>query len=351
MDKLSLRNAIKEAINKSQLETIIARILDDEEGFARAKELQQAVADRLRRAGWETHAIKVKNCFSRGHLELWDRGEGDFQKRWMPRISYMQHPRGHDVAIGACGLPKLCPFHARIETRRRLERYLPYVQVAVESGQRLKFVTLTTMNVSAGRLQEGWDEIWSAWAKLRRSDCWTASAAIATFEVTWSDYDGGSWNVHLHILAAVPQGVDFSYRRIQQRWQEITGARIVDFKNVKSWSKEGLVKGVAEVLKYVSKFEVVGTLSDSAFAEWVQTVFGRRTLRSYGQWYRLQDLDLDEEEPVGELVAAFDWCWSEAGGLRVFLIQVNKSLTAEEHSQEFGSYELRNLALARAGPG
>ena len=65
--------------------------------------------------------------------------------------------------------------------------------------------------------------------------------------------------------------------------------------------------------------KLLGTLSDSAFAEWVQTVLGRRTLRSYGQRYRLQDLDPDEEEPVGELVAEFDWCWSEAGGLLALL--------------------------------
>lgn len=349
MDKLSLRNAIKEAINKSQLETIIARILDDEEGFARAKELQQAVADRLRRAGWETHAIKVKNCFCRGHLEIWN-ADGNLRTRWMPRIWYTQHPMGHDVAVGACGLPKLCPFHARMETRRRIERYLPTIEKSARSG-RLRFVTLTTRNAPMGGLATVWDEIWNAWTKLRKSDCWTASGALAAFEVTYSDYDGGSWNAHLHVLCVVPRGVDFSYRRIQAKWEEITGAPIVDFEQVRSSSPDGLVSGLHEVLKYVSKFDDLAAMPDEAFSEWFEFMHGRRALRSYGEWYRLQDLDLDEEEPVGELVAAFDWRWSRESGISVFLIQVNKSMLASEEEREFGVNHFAAFSLARAGPG
>lgn len=346
MDKL--RNSIRTALKQRQLNELVTQAIQ-EENFCRAKELQQSVADKLESIQHHTYALKVRNCFAHGHLEIWN-ADGNLRTRWMPRIWYTQHPMGYDVAVGACGLPKLCPFHARMETRRRIERYLPTIEKSARSG-RLRFVTLTTRNAPMGGLATAWDEIWNAWTKLRKSDCWTASGALAAFEVTYSDYDGGSWNAHLHVLCVVPRGVDFSYRRIQAKWEEITGAPIVDFEQVRSSSPDDLVSGLHEVLKYVSKFDDLAAMPDEAFSEWFEFMHGRRALRSYGEWYRLQDLDLDEEELVGELVAAFDWCWSEAGGLRVFLIQVNKSLTAEEHSQEFGSYELRNLALARAGPG
>lgn len=317
------RESLNEALRRDRLEQMVSEIIGDE-GFSAAMKTKEKVADKLEAIGADGHAIKVRECFVCG--DLWEYKSG--KRVWYPRLREAKDHRGHAVKVGGCGLPKLCQYHARIETRRRLAKYLPHVIKSAKS-HRIQFVTLTLLNRPLGQLAEGLEFAWSSFNKMRMSDEWTATGQLATIETTYSEENG--WNLHLHVLVAIPFGRDFSWRRIQERWMAITGATIVDFQRVRG--KDGdLARGLVETLKYVSKHEEIASLEDDAFEEWYNAFFGHRTLRSSGIWYGLQNIVLDDEDDNpdadDELIGVFRWVWGPTEGIRVFLILVNNSTDA-----------------------
>lgn len=313
-----------DAEERREIEDSAALVMRDG-GFAEARRIARKMGAKLRSAvGREDLASKVEDCYSSGRIEIWE----DHTK-WSPHRS--------------CGLPKLCPFHAKGETARRLRKYLPHL---IEAGKRyrLQFMTVTIRNPALGELKAGVKKIFDAWDKLRRSKCFApVRGAMANLELTWNDA-GQSYNLHLHVLLAVARGEDFSWEHVQARWQELTGDPIVNFRLVRGRGGE-LANALAEVCKYTSKFKATTAgsqtnegkaggglldMPDPAFAEWFAAFWRLRSMRSYGIWYNVPDPPEGEEgEEDGEPVATLVWREREdrAGRRRlsVILIQANKS--------------------------
>lgn len=315
---------LDEANDRIALEERISKKINDQ-GFAKAMAAKEEIAKKLDEIGAHTHALKVRECFCSGERHVFDSG----RTVWYPEIREVQDHRGFWVDVGGCGLPKLCPFHGRIETRRRISKYLPHIEVTSHT-HRIQFVTFTSLNAPRGHLSDCVRRTWDALRKLQRAKLWTADGSLATLETTYSPETG--WNVHIHALVAVPywrkgQRVDFDWAKIQKRWESLTGASVVDFKPVNV--SQNLTGGLVETLKYVSKHDDLGDMETDVFAEWYSAFHGHRSLRSYGIWYGLQDIELDDADEAEEgeqLIGVLRWHWlADAKAVRVFLIQVNKS--------------------------
>lgn len=314
---------LAKALARTKMEEQISAAIN-EQGFPRAMAMKEAIADKLEEIESFTHALKVRECFCSGERHVFSSG----RTVWYPHLHDVEH-NGQWIKVGGCGLPRLCPFHGRIDTRRRITKYLPHVEQAARTN-RIQLVTLTVPNAPRGGLKSCMDGIWAAFNRLRRSKIWTATGSIVTLEMTFNKVTG-SWNVHLHALIAVPYQRNFDWKGIQARWQRLTGALVVDFQQVKR-NGEGLTGGLLETLKYVSKFDDVAELDTDDFFEWYHAIFRHRTLRTHGIWNRLEDIKLDDEDEAVEgeqLIGVLQWHWVESEkAVHVFLIQVNNSTTA-----------------------
>jgi len=328
VERAFVRHGQKPEINvavdtRERSELLGDRLLGDED-FSVALGVRNQMSRQLARIGEETLAEKVGECFETGRVELYELGDTQF------------------VPHSACGYGKLCPFHARTETRRRLRRYLPAVEEAAKKYRGYRHMTLTIPNARAGRLQEdGWDKLWSAWNALRRRQSMDLMVgAIVNWEDTWNP-ETETHNAHLHALVAIDYG-DFDYGLIQSDWQDLTGGKMVRFTeiNPRSMGDNKVRDALAEVMKYPTKFtkksrrqedaaacrqgEGLVTFPEDAFREWFDVVHGARTMRTYGIFYSIEEPE-EEEEERGDMVALLVW-----RGTRVSLIQVYNSALLEE---------------------
>jgi len=230
-----------------------------------------------------------------------------------------------------CHRPKVCVFHARLETARRLggDTRLPgLVDTMLRTSQRhrLQFVTLTRRNVPLGELSEACDELWAAFKRLRQRRAWEpVQGAAAAMEVTFNA-DAQTWHPHLHVLVAVKWGADWDWARLQRAWAELM-APGVDFEVVPSEPKARR-KALVELTKYVSDITDLADWPESAIQEWWLTMIGRRVWRTYGVWYRRGETGAPRARqgvPLDPL-AILQWAWDAARqAYSVYLIQVDNS--------------------------
>lgn len=334
--KEEARAALGEWRGRARVEAAASQVIRLE-SFAKARRIAHAMAVKLGEVGRPALSEKVEACFKTGRLMIWEEG-----KTFEPG--------------SACGYAKLCPFHARIEAKRRLARYLDPVSSSADGG-RIQFGTLTIRNANQGEYAEVAGRIWEAWGKLRRLKLWEpVTAAMVNLETTWT----GSFNIHLHVLLAVPWGQDFNWGQIREAWHRLSGSEWVHFKPVEVKGL-GLVYALKELVKYPAKFEARDDLNmDSpvdwdtqaggglldmpleAFAEWLDYIHGSRTMRTYGEWFNIPEPDPGEEPDRGELLGEFRWT-SGAEGVDVFLIRVHNSAGllgwAQATRKEKGSQE------------
>lgn len=314
--------------------------------FTDAKEMAREMGRKLVDfAGLDRIGQKVQTCYDSGRINFYEEN-GQITTKYQP----------HE----GCGYHKYCPFHAKSETKRKVKKYFGKV-LETSKDYRLKFLTLTVQNPGQDELKEkGWNKLWDNFKKLRDSVLWSAvQAGIANFEITFNP-DSNTYNPHLHILVAVDwykgnDQTDFNYRKINKRWQKLTGATITNFKSI-PWNEiERLVKypdhqvtksnPIIEVLKYPAPLKVnkgsqgIGLLDmpEWAFYEAVRVIYRQRTLRSYGDWYRLKKTDAegkeledqdqeDQDQDNRTLIATLNWYWNgERSQVNVILIQVYKS--------------------------
>jgi len=301
----------KEAARREAAE-IADSILNDG-SFQAGREVALRMGEKLATIGEVELGQQVAGCFATGYVELYERGS-------------------KTIPTSTChGQKKLCPFHARMETRRRLEKYVLPISEAGKA-YRLQFGTLTVPNLSLGSLSHGMDCLWRAWTLLRRRRVWDAvTGAIVKMETTWAA-STGTWNLHLHVLAAMrhftgTDVTDFSYSRILEEWDQASqqaglgGSQWHWWKPVSRWQTGGIEKAAKELLKYTSPFYTrpgdgaepaaygkgLLQMPDYAFSEWFVAWRGERDLRSYGVWNAQSKVNFMEEigieRDLGELLA------------------------------------------------
>jgi hypothetical protein len=233
---------------------------------------------------------------------------------------------GHSWAKAAksCGL-RICPHCCRQRATEVAQKLQPFLAAKEENS--LRFFVLTDRNCSD--LDEGRELIYAAFSRLRRSVGWRKKVrgCVVTFEVTSNPHcvcglrqreheRGGKargcefrkaetqidpWHPHLNVLA---EGEYFPQAQLSQMWEIATEGRanIVWVSAVKNGfidlEEGGTSKAARELVKYITKAsDLVG--DPVAVEQFLDAVYGRRLLRTYGTFYGLK---LEEEVAAREEV-------------------------------------------------
>ncbi len=226
---------------------------------------------------------------------------------------------GHNWAKAAksCGL-RLCPHCCRQRATEVAQKLQPFLSSKLEDS--LRYMVLT--DVSCADADEGRELIWAAFMRLRRFVEWKkkVKGCIVAFEVTYNahcvcglrksdhrvrgkawfcDFEqapdqDSPWHPHLNVLA---EGDYFPQAQLSQLWEMATDgrAKVVHVSAVNNGfidlEEGGTSKAARELVKYITKAaDLVG--NPAAVEQFLDAVFGRRLLRTYGTFYGLQ---LDEE--------------------------------------------------------
>jgi hypothetical protein len=171
-------------------------------------------------------------------------------------------------------------------------------------------------------LVEGRAFIWASWERLRRAKAWKekVKGCIVTWETTYNphcvcglrmeQHEGHDratncefrkgkkqtdpWHPHLNVMA---EGEYFPHEQLCKMWEKATDgrAKVVHVSAVKNGfidiEEGGTSKAARELVKYITKAsDLVG--DPAALEEFLDAVYNRRLLRTYGTFYRLK---LEEE--------------------------------------------------------
>lgn len=226
---------------------------------------------------------------------------------------------GHRWARAAksCG-SRICPHCCRqraVEIAQKLE---PFLCSRPENS--LRFMVLTDRNCVD--LDEGRELIFAAWDRIRRSVEWGKKVAgcIVTFEATYNphcvcglrkrQHEGvdretdckfrkaktqtDPWHPHLNVMA---EGEYFPHAQLCRMWDKATNgrAKVVHVSAVRNGfidlEEGGTSKAARELVKYITKAsDLVG--DKEALVQFLDAVYNRRLLRTYGSFYGLK---LEEE--------------------------------------------------------
>jgi hypothetical protein len=205
--------------------------------------------------------------------------------------------------------------------------------LAAKKENSLRFMVLTDRNCADP--DEGRELIYAAFSRLRRSVAWKIKikGCIVTFELTFNprcecgerkrehDYwikrdqrhgraylcefrktvkQTDPWHPHLNVLA---EGDYFPHEQLSQMWEIATEGRanVVWVSAVKNgfidMEEGGTSKAARELVKYITKAsDLVG--DPAAVEQFLDAVYNRRLLRTYGTFYalKLQDEVKPSEE-------------------------------------------------------
>lgn len=176
----------------------------------------------------------------------------------------------------SCGDP-LCLQCARWRQRT----YRKYVEKRVNEvlhihHGKLRMVTLTVK--SSFDLEDRFNHLKDSFRELRRRRIWKDNvvAALAGYEVTYSDSEG--WHVHVHLIST---GTYMPQPLLKKAWSEITGdSDIVDIRKI-----DGYHGAMKEVLKYPFKPTNSADWEEAIKHEFRRVIHGRRLYETFGAWY------------------------------------------------------------------
>lgn len=249
---------------------------------------------------------------------------------------------GHSWAKAAksCGL-RLCPHCCRQRATEVAAKLQPFLAAKEENS--LRFMVLTDCNCAD--LDKGRELIYAAFSRLRRSVEWKkkVKGCIVTFEATANPHcicglrqreheRGGKacgcefrkaerqtdpWHPHLNVLA---EGDYFPQAQLSQMWQTATEGRasVVWVSAVKNGfidlEEGGTSKAARELVKYITKAsDLVG--DPVAVEQFLDAVYNRRLLRTYGTFYGLKlEQELESRAEVCPDCGTHEWV--ETGFIR-----------------------------------
>jgi hypothetical protein len=232
---------------------------------------------------------------------------------------------GHSWAKAAksCGL-RLCPHCCRQRATEVAQKLEPFLRSRPEKS--LRYMVLTDRNCAD--LDQGRELIWNAFMRLRRSVEWKkkVKGCVVTFEATYNPHcscglrksehhvrgkasfcefqkatlQTDPWHPHLNVLA---EGEYFPHAQLCQMWENVTDgrAKVVHVSALSNGFIEledgGTSKAARELVKYITKAsDLVG--DPIAAEQFLDAVYNRRLLRTYGTFYglKLEDEGAAHEE-------------------------------------------------------
>jgi len=187
----------------------------------------------------------------------------------IPTLFFVNDETGHvQPTKKLCG-SRWCPVCGkrwRDNLRERLTRI-----IRTNTGNPLRFITLTRKAYPDQSLEATAARMLMAWNALRRSEWWKANTegAIAKIEINWNPH-GKWWHYHLHLLVKTRW---LSRTALMKRWTEITGD---------SWHVD--VRPVnhdvpKEFIKYISKLKCNPSVP---LRELVNFLNGKHLVKYYG---------------------------------------------------------------------
>ena len=229
---------------------------------------------------------------------------------------------GHKWAKAAksCGL-RICPHCCRQRATEVAQKLEPFLRSKPENS--LRYMVLTDINCAD--LDQGRELIFAAWERLRRTVAWKkyVKGCIVTFEATYNPHCNcgerkreheywlpkqkrhglaylcvfakaekqvDPWHPHLNVMA---EGEFFPWEQLRQMWQHATSgrAKVVHVSKVKhgfiDLEEGGTSKAARELVKYITKAsDLVG--DGVALEQFLDAVYNRRLLRTYGTFYGLK---------------------------------------------------------------
>jgi len=225
-------------------------------------------------------------------------------------------------ATKSCGL-RICPHCCRQRAAEVAQKLEPFLRSKPEDSMR--FMVLTDRNCFD--LEQGRELIFAAWDRLRHTKAWKAKVkgCIVTFEATYNPHcicglrkrlheghdrktncefkkaetQTDPWHPHLNVMA---EGDYFPHAQLCKMWEKATGgrAKIVHVSAVKNGfidlEEGGTSKAARELVKYITKAaDLVG--DPVALEQFLDAVYGRRLLRTYGTFFRLKLEEQVEAKP------------------------------------------------------
>lgn len=179
---------------------------------------------------------------------------------------------GHTITVPvSCG-NRFCPTCSGPRRRRVQAKLKALCQLSHPSpGYRLRFLTLTTPNVS--NLGTGADHLVTSFRRLRSSNFWRTRVTGGAYvmEVTGT---AGRWHLHLH---AIIESRYLPVYRLSKVWQRCSGGRIVYVKNVP----------VREMINYVTKYVTKSILPHDQQLIASKQLRNRRVFCPFGTWHNI----------------------------------------------------------------
>jgi hypothetical protein len=155
----------------------------------------------------------------------------------------------------------ICPACAARRATKLVAAYAAKIDVVQDMMPRLIPIMITLTIRNGPDLKERLRHLKESWSRMMEAKRKGASASsrhgliewnkvvgsVRAIEVTWNK-KAGEWHPHIHVFALVSQYI--SQTHLSAEWERVTGdSFIVDVRKCKN----GIVSGLIEVLKYVSK--------------------------------------------------------------------------------------------------
>jgi hypothetical protein len=184
------------------------------------------------------------------------------------------------------------------------------------AGKAHSFLTLTVCSTTE-TLQSLTDELYEAFAALRRHPIWTKSVkgGAAFLEIKWNP-EKNRWHPHLHCI------LDATYMEqgwLTEAWKSITrNSFIVDIRRIRHDGAQ-----LSYVTKYASKpLNMTFARDNARLDEVVTTIKGRRLVMLFGDWYGTPlHEDCDDEDSQRSLDPLL---WQSVGHISTILADANR---------------------------
>jgi len=255
--------------------------------LARVKRKQSPLWEHMQRVRHPA-AVKVRGCGSYLELREWLEHDG---KCTVQTANFCKK----SVICNLCAIrrsAKLCKgYEAKI-----LELY------GDPKNANLKPVMLTFTIKNRDELHDGFQHLKSSLQKLmKKANNWKQRinkpdvvpefvkvlGGVRSFEIKTGK--GGKWHPHAHIFALLDDWID--QPKLSQEWREVTGDSFVVGVTA---CKDGLLKGLIEVLKYTTKF---GDMEPAEILEVAKETQNAQLTSPFGilRGVQVEDIDHDEQ--------------------------------------------------------
>jgi len=284
--------------------------------------LTQQLSQRLREIEQYDEADSLRRCHLDGTHGIGSFSDGD--ETFSKMVVHWDHK---------CGMNKICPHCARIESGRLIGKYLPVITdwLSESPRRRVFYAVLTQPTMQEGQLDHGIKMLWEKLkvfqkaTKRKHGELSHIKGSLVTLEAHATEKN--EWHPHLNMIILVEGSFDY-----QHVWDAWSGGQC----HIQPVRKENIQKSLREIFKYVAKHQ--GSAGGKpGILDWSLEQFGEfwkalekiRRVRSYGVLFRvpkvISRVKLLDFEARGRIFFRDNQYWMTLV-LKVNLIQEDNSL-------------------------